>query len=291
VQHETRQKPEQAFFRTGDAMQIGVFAKTYPETNQALLARAIAADGFAAVHYNLACLGLPSMPEHVDATLLDRAARIFAEQGLRLVGLSSTYNMIHPDRARRADGLRQLDVVAAAAARLGVAMVSLCTGTRHPTDQWADHPDNQKRDAWRDLLIEIEHALVLAERHGIILGIEPELANVVRDAKAARRLLDHFRSERLKIILDPANLSEIATEKTRRHLVEEAVDLLGPDIIMAHAKDRKSDGAFCAAGQGVIDFRHFVTALRRAGFDGPLITHGLSAAEAPMVARFLADLT
>ncbi len=59
---------------------------------------------------------------------------------------------------------------------------------------------------------------------------------------------------------------------------------------MAHAKDRAPDGSFTTAGKGVIDFPHFIACLRAAGFDGPLVTHGLSAAEAPEVARFLRDL-
>ena len=59
---------------------------------------------------------------------------------------------------------------------------------------------------------------------------------------------------------------------------------------MAHAKDRAADGGFVAAGRGVIDFVHFVETLRGAGFDGPLVTHGLSAAEAPDVAAFLSDI-
>ena len=50
----------------------------------------------------------------------------------------------------------------------------------------------------------------------------------------------------------------------------------------------KADGL--AAGKGVVDFSHFVDRLRQAGFDGPLVTHGLSAAEAPEVAAYLRGL-
>jgi sugar phosphate isomerase/epimerase len=60
---------------------------------------------------------------------------------------------------------------------------------------------------------------------------------------------------------------------------------------MAHAKDRTADGGFAAAGKGVIDFRHFIGCLKQAGFDGPLIAHGLDASEAPGVAQFLKGLT
>jgi hypothetical protein len=37
----------------------------------------------------------------------------------------------------------------------------------------------------------------------------------------------------------------------------------------------------------VVDFGHFVRMLRGAAFDGPLVTHGLSEAEAAGVASFL----
>jgi sugar phosphate isomerase/epimerase len=44
-----------------------------------------------------------------------------------------------------------------------------------------------------------------------------------------------------------------------------------------------------AAGTGVVDFRHFLACLAAAGCDGPLITHGLTAKEAPGVAEFLGE--
>jgi len=59
---------------------------------------------------------------------------------------------------------------------------------------------------------------------------------------------------------------------------------------MAHAKDRFADGRFATAGKGVVDFADFVARLKAAGFDGPLVTHGLAAEEAPGVARFLKGL-
>ncbi|TIX52716.1 MAG: sugar phosphate isomerase/epimerase, partial [Mesorhizobium sp.] len=47
---------------------------------------------------------------------------------------------------------------------------------------------------------------------------------------------------------------------------------------------------FTTAGRGVVDFPDFVARLKASGFDGPLVTHGLSAEEAPSVARFLKGL-
>lgn len=271
-------------------MRLGIFARTF-ETRGAVETLAAVRDaGYAEAQFNLACLGLPSMPDEVPETLADEIAAAAAETGVAIAAVSGTYNMAHPVPAVRAQGLARLDALAARARRMGTGLVTLCTGTRDPDDQWRWHPDNATPEAWDDLLAEVEKALVIARNHDVELGIEPELANVVSDAASARRLLDAFESRRLRIVLDPANLFEQADARERRRLVDEAVDILGPDIAMAHAKDRAADGHFTAAGKGVIDFRHFVGRLRAAGFDGPLVTHGLAPAEAPAVAAFLRDV-
>ena len=70
----------------------------------------------------------------------------------------------------------------------------------------------------------------------------------------------------------------------------EAIDVLGDRIAMAHGKDRAADGSFTTVGKGVVDFPDFVARLRAAGFAGPLVTHGLTAEEAPGVAAYLRGL-
>ena len=54
------------------------------------------------------------------------------------------------------------------------------------------------------------------------------------------------------------------TSARQKVIVESAIDLLGDYIVLAHAKDRLADGHFAVAGKGVIDFPHYITALRRA---------------------------
>ena len=109
----------------------------------------------------------------------------------------------------------------------------------------------------------------------------------MNSAAKARRLIDELKSPRVKIVIDPANLFEVATLETQRDLVAAAVDLLADRIVMGHAKDRRPDGAFAAAGQGVLDYPHYLRCLKRIGFDGPMVTHGLEAAQAPGVAAML----
>ncbi|MGX9142390.1 sugar phosphate isomerase/epimerase family protein [Mesorhizobium sp. 128a] len=268
-------------------MQLGIFAKTFAASGALPVLRAVADAGYAAAQFNMACLGLPSMPDSIEPDAA-RSITVASEQtGVSIAAVSGTYNMIHPDRSVRVQGLARLEVLAASCADMGTRLITLCTGTRDAQDQWRWHPDNASEAAWSDLRTEMEAAVAIAERFDIELGIEPELANVVSSAQAARRLLDEMNSKRLRIVLDPANLFEVADAAERRRLIDEAVDLLAAEIGMAHAKDRHADGSFAAAGMGVVDFPHFIGRLKAAGFGGSLITHGLTEAEAPDVRAFL----
>ena len=268
-------------------MQIGIFAKTFSAQGALPSLNAARAAGYAVVQFNLAVLGGAAMPEAIAPTACAEIASASTRSGVAIAAVSGTYNMIHPDKAARESGFARLATLIRAAPQMGIRLVTLCTGTRHVSDQWAFHPDNASAAAWRELLIEMERAAAIAEECGVDLGVEPELANVVSSAALGRRLIDELGSRRVKIVLDPANLFETAPAAQIRSIIAEAVDLLADRIVMAHAKDRRPDGGFATAGTGVIDFAHFVRTLRNAGFDGPLITHGLSEAEAPDVAAYL----
>lgn len=268
-------------------MRIGIFAKTFPGTDPATVLGASAAAGYAGVAYNMACSGLAAMPDEIGTGTTDAIVAAARSTGLEIMSLSATFNMAHPDPEVRATGLGRLDVLAGVAKSIGTNLLTLCTGTRDPDDQWRHHPENRTPEAWRDMIETFEQAVAIAERHNVFLGVEPELANVIDSAAAARRLIRDMGSERIRIVLDPANLFEIADDRERQRLIEEAVDRLCDRIVMAHAKDRHANGSFATAGAGVIDFSHFFGRLASSGFDGPVVTHSLAAGEARGVAEFL----
>jgi sugar phosphate isomerase/epimerase len=271
-------------------MQVGIFAKTFPGTDPLVVLSAVRDSGYSSTQFNLACCGLPSMPDHVPDAVVASIRAAADTTGVSLAALSGTYNMAHPERAVRETGLRQLSVIIETAAALSIPLVTLCTGTRNALDQWAYHPDNTDPAAWDDMASEVAKALMLAEQHGVDLGIEPEQANIVTSAADAKRLIAEMGSSRLRIVLDPANLFEEATRPEALDIVARAVETAAGHIAMAHAKDRHADGRFATAGQGIVDFPDFIARLKALGFDGPLVTHGLSAAEAPGVALFLRGL-
>ena len=270
-------------------MRLGIFAKTFAGSDPMMVLQAAKAAGFASVQYNMTCSGLASMPDALLPNHIAAVANASRQTGVAIAAVSGTYNMIHPDPSVRALGQQRLQVLIKSAAAIGTNMVTLCTGTRDPDDQWCDHPDNASPEAWQDLLEEMAKACAYAEPFGVRLGVEPELANVVSTAPRARAMIDSLQSPALAIVLDPANLFEVAPLGQQRDLITQAVDLLADRIVMAHAKDRDPKGGFATAGQGVVDFPHFLSRLHAAGFSGDLVTHGLAADDAEGVARFLAQ--
>jgi sugar phosphate isomerase/epimerase len=268
-------------------MQLGIFAKTFAAQGAAPVLNAVRSAGYQSAQFNMACVGLPSMPEEISGSVISEIVAATASTGVSIAAISGTYNMAHPDPSVRADGLRRLRVIIENAKAMGTNLVTLCTGTRHAEDQWQFHKDNSTQEAWRDMRTEMANALQMAEAHDVDLGIEPELANIVSSAKLAKQLIDDLKSPHLKIVLDPANLFEIETKSHCREIIAGAVDLLAGNIVMVHAKDRNPLGEFVAAGTGVVDFEHFINCLKQAGFDGSLVTHGLNETEAPSVAAFL----
>jgi sugar phosphate isomerase/epimerase len=137
----------------------------------------------------------------------------------------------------------------------------------------------------------MQEALQAAEEHGITLTFEPEIGNVVDSAEKGRRLLDEMRSPRLKVVMDAANLFD-AEDPARRlsrqeEVLGEAFELLGGDLLLAHAKDVKTSGEVIAAGKGDLDYDLYLKHLGEAGYGGPLVLHGLAEEEVEGSLAFL----
>ena len=108
----------------------------------------------------------------------------------------------------------------------------------------------------------------LAAAKGITLAFETgqETADLLR------LTLDELRSPSLKVNFDPANMLLYDMGDPIR-----AVEILGPDIRSVHVKDARRPnvagplGRGSALGEGEVDIKRFVQALKKIGYTGPLI--------------------
>lgn len=222
-----------------------------------------------------------------------RAIRAAArDSGVPVGAVNGTWNMAHPDRAVREEGLQRFDGFLAAVTELGCDKVTLCSGTRSLDHLWAHDPATQLPDAWADMLETMACAARLAEKHGVVMAIETEAANVIDTPARARRVMDEVGSPNLKMILDCANLFHIGevSEAIMRPRIDEAIAAFGRDVVIAHGKDiRPSDGIdFCGAGFGIVDFPYMIERLRSVDYKGDMMLHGAASdAEMPLCRAFM----
>jgi len=267
-----------------------IFSRTYPSHAVIDVLRAIGNDGFRGAQMNLSSFGMDSLPDQLDHSALAEGRQAAKRFDLTMVALSGTYNMAHPDPEHRRVARPRFVNVLRAAEEIDIPVVTLCTGTRHRTDKWAGHPDNGSPSAWADLRAELEWALTEAAERDLVLAVEPEPGNVACDAPAARRLLDEIGADHLKVVLDAANLIGVDGLDRQADIVAEALDLLGPDIVLAHAKDVNASGQVVPPGRGAIDLRTFADTLAESGFDGALVGHGFEAVDTAAAGRVLHEL-
>ncbi|MEO8426488.1 MAG: sugar phosphate isomerase/epimerase [Verrucomicrobiota bacterium] len=270
-------------------MTLGIFAKTFARPSVEEVFDSVAHYGLRWVQFNFACAGLPSMPDQLNPELLDRIRRAATGRQVAIAAVSGTFNMIHPDKLQQREGIWRLRVLASACSEIDAPIITLCTGTRDLENMWRRHPDNDLADAWLDLVGAMSQAVTIAEEFNLTLGIEPEVGNVVDSAPKARRLLDEIQSPRLKIVMDGANLFHAHELPRMREIMDEAFELLGRDIVLAHAKELGVDGhaGGLALGSGVLDWDHYLALLIEAYYKGPLIMHGIDERDITASVNFL----
>lgn len=243
------------------AGRLGIFARTFRRDLAAEVAQAVAATGYALAHWNFAAIGLPTLADGVDEEQFTGVRDAFDAAGLAIPSVSATFNAIHPDTGLRHRQTEQAVRLIGLAPLLGADVVTLCTGTRDPVDMWRSHPGNTDPTAWADLRHTLDPLLEAAREAGVRLGVEPEHANVIRDAPAAARLLDELGDDApVGIVLDPANLLTPETIPQQDAIIGTAIRLLGHRIIGAQAKDVVASG-YSAAGAGLMDYPAVFTQL------------------------------
>jgi sugar phosphate isomerase/epimerase len=261
---------------------LGLLSPEFPSVSLSANLDAIAATGAVSVQFDLFSAVGHTFPTELSQDAVAAIHAGFSERQLTLAALSGTYNMIDPDPQAREIGAEGLNRVIALAPRLGTNIVTLCTGSRDPGNMWRKHPGNDTAEAWADLLVQMKEAVSVAEKYGVTLGVEPEIGNTINSVRKARSLLDEVGSPQLKIVMDGANIFQRGQLPNMRKVLDEAFELLGSDIVLAHAKDLDQDGeaGHVAAGRGRLDYRYYMELLWKSGFDGAIILHALKPAEA-----------
>ncbi|WNV86004.1 TIM barrel protein [Umezawaea sp. Da 62-37] len=268
------------------ASRLGIFARTFRRDSPVEVAAAVAGAGYALAHWNFAAIGLSTLAADVEDARFAEVRAAFDAEGLTIPSASATFNAIHPDIESRERQTRQAIRLIGLVGELGADVVTLCTGTRDPDNMWRAHPANAAPEAWADLRRTLDPLLEAAGAAGVRLGVEPEHGNVIRDARAAARLLAELGAGApIGIVLDPANLLTPQTVVEQDEILGEAIELLGDHVIGTQAKDVVESG-YSAVGAGLMDYPALFSQLATIA-PVPMIVQDASETDA---ARVRADL-
>lgn len=190
-------------------------------------------------------------------------------------------NIIHPDPEMRAMVHREYLEAIEMAEQMGMDFILVHTGSRGPGKPSYAHPLNWTEETWQMSVTALKKVLADSAGSRIRLAVEAINSNNLNTPAAHVRLRDDVADERLKFTLDPTNMVHPGTLFRSTELINECFDLLGEDIMYAHAKDiRWADMLpgleWVIPGQGEMDYEVYLTHLSRLDYSRPLMMEFLN---------------
>ena len=141
---------------------------------------------------------------------------------------------------------------------------------------WKEEMTEEK---WKRAFEKMELPIKIAEREGVILGVENVSSGNIGTSDDLVRLFDHFDSRNLKLIWDPGNAYAAGEEAP----FPDGYEKVKEKIIHIHVKDAIFDEQgkriWKPIGQGAVDYKGQMEALYKDGYRGviALETHCTSA--------------
>lgn len=175
---------------------------------------------------------------------------LFARNQVDIAVLGCYLNLANPNKEQLAETTHRYMAHIRFASWLGCGVVGTETGA--PNETYTFVPESHGEETLQTFITNLRPVVKYAEQMGVVVAIEPVWRHIVYGPKRARQVLDAINSPNLQIILDPVNLLDICNYKDQVAVVDEAIELLGPDVAMVHLKDfRVEDGKLISVGAGL----------------------------------------
>lgn len=239
--------------------------------------RRIARLGFGAVE--LIAWDGEALSSYYTESRIRELRTLMADLGVELSEFVSTAgSFVHPEPKEREACLEHFRRVVDVAAALGTTMINTVAPMPHgvriaplkllPTAQiWtAEIPeDYDGAAAWEQFVTMTERVMEIVERAGMRYAMEAHPYRHVSSAASMLRLTDRIPSPALGMNFDPSHMFPCGD------MPQLAIRDLGARVFHCHFSDNDAlTNAHWRPGQGKIDWRAVMEALRDVGFDGTI---------------------
>ena len=186
-------------------IKLAIFARLYSAFPLEEAARRIKADGFRGVMLDFDFADVHFDPLAPDWEAAKKITGCFARHGIAIAGLTSYYNIVDPDVARREHGEKRMEAVIANWKRLGSPIIGTGSGSVNPKSEWLESPENATEKVYLQCRSSLERLARQAEKTGAIVAVEPYWHNVIDGVARAERLIHEVNSPSLRLVMDPCN--------------------------------------------------------------------------------------
>jgi L-ribulose-5-phosphate 3-epimerase len=266
-------------------MKIGIFNSMLTKYSVEETAKKLRENGLDAIQLYFSFDGAQlTTLDLANEALCERIRAAFSKEGVEIVGLCGYQNLVCPREEARINAVNELKRYIALCPRFQTDLVVTEVGSTNPDSGWADHPNNYTDETWRAASETLKELCDSAAGYGVTIGIEPHFAQVAKDPKSMRRILDMTARKNIKAVFDPANLITPENADRADDVLKELFELNGNDIALLHAKDTKivnGKSVFVGAGSGVLNYTLYGELAKRYGYQKPVILEYMSEAAIP----------
>jgi len=209
-------------------------------------------------------------PRTKTLTDLQRLISTTRDHGLEISEVVVQQDVVTLDEKARRDRIDLVKECIKAAGQVGVKTINLFTGPA-PWDPKAPKIpiDLTEGKAWTLVLEAFNEFVSEAEKNEVYLAVEAVFGHLCHDYYTMKELLDNFNSKYLGVNMDPSHYA------LYRNDVSWVVKKFGDKIKHVHLKDaigkpglHREDFMFPLLGEGMIDWKGFLDALRSIGYKG-----------------------
>ena len=183
------------------------------------------------------------------------------------VAIRGYHLLVHADADVRRDGIAKVKKQIAQARALDAHCVTVHWFAGQAQNWWTE-------EIWARLVAGSAEVAAEAEATGIDLGFHSFILGPWDSPEQHRRLIDDVASPRMKVLFDPVNMMSHRNVLDTTSFLNHCFDLLGPDIIGAHAKDVDVDQRHWVIkideippGTGTLDYETFLRQMDQLGGD------------------------
>ena len=192
--------------------------------------------------------GITDLSDMSDSRFAEIVA-IYREKGIEVTALGVFTNMLEPDDELLAKNLENYRRMMELAAKNGIPYLPSECGFIPESRGVLAHLYESRFDRLKESLTTL---CQYAAEYDVYVALECCVLDVVPSAKRAADLISQISSDRLKVLLDPANLIANSSEEDMFHY-------LSPHVGYFHGKDRKVNDTYGRlVGDGEIDWVKFL---------------------------------